>query len=45
MNREQRKARLEALLAEVRADMARAKAIGEKADKAHEEAMRRRMMR
>ena len=45
MTREQRKARLEALLAEVRADMARAKAIGKKADEAHEEAMRRRIWR
>lgn len=40
--REQRKARREAILAETRADMQRARAIGERADRLYDEAMRRR---
>lgn len=41
--REQRKVRRESLLAETRADLKRAKALGEKADRLCEEAVRRRI--
>jgi hypothetical protein len=41
--REYRRARREAILAETRADMIRAKAIGEKADRIYYEAMRKRI--
>lgn len=40
---EARRARRKALLDETRADMERAKALGEKADRTYEEAMRRRI--
>lgn len=42
---EQRRARRDAILAETRADMERARVIGEKAEKLYEEAMRRRFCR
>jgi hypothetical protein len=42
--REYRKAKREAILAETRADMERAKAIGEKADRIYDVAMRRRVL-
>lgn len=42
MTREQRRARREAILAETRADIERARAIGKKADRIYDEAMRRR---
>jgi hypothetical protein len=41
--REYRRARREAILAETRADMERAKAIGDKADRIYDAAMRRRV--
>jgi hypothetical protein len=41
--RDYRKARRDALLASTRADMKRAKALGEKADRIYDEAMRRRV--
>ncbi|VVB63554.1 Uncharacterised protein [uncultured archaeon] len=41
--REYRRARREAILAETRADVERARKIGEKADRIYDQAMRRRI--